>query len=175
MFDPTAFDNMKVVIEGALYDFDMQGTIVITDRNDWHNLAKMARLFSVSFSLPNSKMEAKMELETGILNLAAELLPDTVAEKNAGCFVRLQFTMELEDNIENFQTVEVILKKVWGETRIMKQTVEYNPLGKQPIVKNRIMIDFDRLIKEEQMEDLVEMTEFMVITLQQLQNFLDGQ
>lgn len=34
MFDPTAFDNMKVVIEGAIYDLDLDGEISIIDRND---------------------------------------------------------------------------------------------------------------------------------------------
>jgi hypothetical protein len=41
MFDPTAFDNMKVVLEGALYDLDIMGEIIITDRNDLFNTAKM--------------------------------------------------------------------------------------------------------------------------------------
>lgn len=55
MFDPTAFDNMKVVIEGALYDLDICGEIVITDRNDSFNMAKMSRTFDISFRLPEKR------------------------------------------------------------------------------------------------------------------------
>jgi hypothetical protein len=36
--------------------------------------------------------------------------------------------------------------------------------------KNVITVEFDRLISEEQMDDLVEMTEFMITTLKQLQS-----
>ena len=25
MFDPTAFENLKVIVEGAVYDFDLHG------------------------------------------------------------------------------------------------------------------------------------------------------
>lgn len=34
MFDPTAFDNLKVIVEGAVYDFDLHGDILVTDRKD---------------------------------------------------------------------------------------------------------------------------------------------
>jgi IS4 transposase len=49
MFDPTAFDNMKVIIEGLLYDKDLDGEYEITDRNDFVNLSKMDRLFSIRY------------------------------------------------------------------------------------------------------------------------------
>ncbi|MGZ4162287.1 MAG: hypothetical protein ACXVNF_16040, partial [Neobacillus sp.] len=55
VFDPTAFDNMKVVIEGALYDMDIIGEIIITDRNDIMNMAKLSRRFDICFTLPNSE------------------------------------------------------------------------------------------------------------------------
>ena len=76
MFDPTAFDNMKVVIEGALYDLDLAGKIVIIDRNDIMNIAKMSRRFDVSFTLPEARVTAMIEITSNLINLAAELLPE---------------------------------------------------------------------------------------------------
>src|SRR4051794_1954411 len=91
MFDPTAFDNMKVVIEGALYDLDLSGQIIIIDRNDVVNIAKMSRSFDVYFTLPESEVTAMIEIKSDLINLAAELLPDSHAEKQSGCYMKLQF------------------------------------------------------------------------------------
>ena len=51
MFDPTAFENMRVVMEGIFYDKDLSGDITIVDRNDVINTAKMSRDFDLSFQL----------------------------------------------------------------------------------------------------------------------------
>ena len=52
MFDPTAFENIKVVLEGAVYDLDLNGEIIIIDRNDLINTAKLSRKYELSFQLP---------------------------------------------------------------------------------------------------------------------------
>jgi hypothetical protein len=59
---------------------------------------------------------------------------------------------------------------IWGETRKINQSVQFNPLKNEKKKKNVITVEFDRLISEEQMDDLVEMTEFMITTLKQLQS-----
>ena len=50
MFDPTAFENMKVVMEGIFYDKDLSGEIIILDRNDIMNIAKLSRTYDLSFN-----------------------------------------------------------------------------------------------------------------------------
>ena len=40
MFDPTAYDNLKVILEGAVYDLDLSGELKIIERNDIVDLAK---------------------------------------------------------------------------------------------------------------------------------------
>jgi hypothetical protein len=168
MFDPTAFDNMKVVIEGALYDLDMIGEIVINDRNDFINIAKMSRKFDVSFHLPNSTVKAKMEMTSNLVNLASELLPAIKSAKKAGCHLSLQFLIKHEDMEINFQSVETILQKVWGTTRKITQMVQYHPLEVESKLTHMIKVEFDRLISEDQIDDLIEMTEFIITTLKQL-------
>lgn len=49
MFDPTAFDNLKVIVEGAVYDFDLHGDILVTDRKDMMDLASLSRIYHISF------------------------------------------------------------------------------------------------------------------------------
>jgi hypothetical protein len=168
MFDPTAFDNMKVVIEGALYDLDIIGEIAITDRNDLINMAKMSRKFDVSFQLPNSTVKAKMEMTSNLVNLAAELLPALQAVEKAGCHLSLQFLIEHKDMEIDFQAVETILRNVWGSSRKITQIVQYHPLEMESKHNHVINVEFDRLISEDQIDDLVEMTEFIITTLKQL-------
>ena len=43
MFDPTAYENMRVVLEGIFYDKDLSGEILVIDRNDIVNTAKLSR------------------------------------------------------------------------------------------------------------------------------------
>jgi len=167
MFDPTAFDNMKVVIEGALYDKDISGEIVIIDRNDLMNMAKMSRLFDVSFQLPNRSCTAKFEMESKLSNLAAELLSNEVIEQHAGCFVRLEFMLEHEEKLD-YQTIKETLMDIWGAARKISLTVHKNPLEMNKTISTIITVKFDRLITEDQLDDLVEMTNFMKKTLELL-------
>ena len=48
MFDPTAFENIRVVLEGIFYDKDLEGSIMIIDRNDIMNTAKLSRTYELS-------------------------------------------------------------------------------------------------------------------------------
>lgn len=174
MFDPTAFDNMKVVIEGALYDYDLEGEIVIIDRNDLMNMAKMSRTFAVSFQLPGEMAVAKLELESSLINLAAELLPVALSKKQSGCHVKLDFFLEGISKESDFREIDTILFDIWGESRKITQTVQYNPLRISKYINNIITIEFDRLIGEEHIEDLVEMIDFMITTIKQLQSYFSS-
>jgi hypothetical protein len=174
MFDPTAFDNMKVVIEGAIYDLDLEGEINIIDRNDFINLAKMSRSFDVSFILPenkNRRVIAKIMLESNLSNLAAELLPGSLSDKYSGSNVKLEFQLESSLNQENYIQIEALLLDVWGETRKIGQTVQYDPLERKQESLNIFTVEFERLVREEQLDDLAGMVQFMVTTVQQLSQF----
>ncbi|WP_026563850.1 hypothetical protein [Bacillus sp. UNC41MFS5] len=168
MFDPTAFDNMKVVIEGALYDLDISGEIVISDRNDTVNMAKMSRTFDISFRLPEKKVMATIELKSGLVNLAAELLPSLQSEEQAGSMLSLQFRTTKDELDIDFTTLKAHLMDIWGPTRTITQSVLYDPLRIDSVHALIITIEFDRLIHEDQIEDLVEMTEFIITTLKKL-------
>ncbi|MCM3692755.1 hypothetical protein M3189_15830 [Neobacillus niacini] len=173
MFDPTAFDNMKVVIEGAIYDLDLAGEIVVIDRNDQMNMAKMSRSFDMHFQLPDAKgniVTAKMELKADMINLAAELLSDVLSQKHSGCKLRLQFFHKDITDEKQLKEINWILTEIWGVTRDICQSVSITP--SKALITNTISIEFDRLIGEDQMNDLVELLDFMVTTIQHLQSYL---
>ncbi|MEH7418211.1 hypothetical protein V7266_23360 [Neobacillus drentensis] len=167
MFDPTAFDNMKVVIEGALYDLDIKGDIIITDRNDLINLAKMSRSFDVAFHLPEGKGLAKIELKSTLINLAAELLPSIQTDHQAGCYVRLEFVLVSEKEL-NFHELKDILLEIWGNSRNISLTSYFNPLDTDQKISTSLTVEFGRLVTEDQMDDLVNMTGFVVTTLERI-------
>ncbi|PLR98916.1 hypothetical protein [Bacillus sp. T33-2] len=169
MFDPTAFENMKVVVEGAVYDRDLSGEIVVTGRNDWINTATMSRRYEIYFALPNSSLTACLKLDAGLLNLAAELMAPKVSGDDAGCTVTIRFFMEHQNKQYVYDQIQQTLEKIWGSERNIEQTVKINPLSETELVHNEAVLPFNRLIVEEQIDDLAEMVGYMIISLNSLQ------
>lgn len=164
MFDPTAFENMKVVLEGAVYDLDLNGDINIIDRNDFINTAKLSRKYELKFNPENSsRVTAGIVLEAELENLAAELLPVTLSEQKAGCRIRLFFSFEHQDNIVDYEKIQKVIKEIWGNDRKIKQTAQFYPLKKEKM-KSVAEVDFGRLVREDQIEDLTEMVWSMLTT-----------
>ncbi|MFD2445770.1 hypothetical protein ACFSO7_17570 [Bacillus sp. CGMCC 1.16607] len=166
MFDPTAFDNMKVVIEGYLYDKDIDGELNIVDRNDVINLAKLSREYSIKFCLKNSPRESYGDfcLKAGLENLSAELLPIKIKPRQ-GCVVQLQFFLTHPNEADFYYKIQNELGLIWGTNRKITQSIQVDPLKENLLIQNRIIIDFNRLIEEDQIDDLVDIVDHMVQTL----------
>ena len=62
-----------------------------------------------------------------------------------------------------------ILLDIWGSTRKITQTIQYNPLEIEKRMTNKITWNLTELITEDQIDDLVEMTGFIITTLKNLQ------
>lgn len=167
MFDPTAFENMRVVIEGYLYDKDLDGELSIIDRNDIVNLSKLTREYMIEFQLKNSSSDHKATfcLKAGLENLAAELLPGNILASKQGSFVKLQFHVIHLNELDLYDKLQTGFQQIWGEKRTILQNIQYNPLNTNRSVENRITIEFNRLIVEDQMDDLLDMIDHMVETL----------
>ncbi|GLB57897.1 hypothetical protein [Cytobacillus sp. NCCP-133] len=172
MFDPTAFENMKVVMEGGFYDRDLSGEIRIIDRNDILNSAKMARCYEITFTdiAGEKDISCSYKMEAGLENLAAELMPEGKSERLAGCRVSVRFTMQLNNDPQLFRENRKILRDIWGRERTIKQTVNYNPEGADHSVTAETFVLFNRLVYEEQIDDLSEMINYMIASLQALKN-----
>ena len=176
MFDPTAFENMRVVMEGIFYDKDLSGDISIIDRNDVINTAKLSRVFDLSFQLVSSslsKVTGRLTLEANLKNLAAELLPTSGSEKQAGCMVKIEFLFEHDSDESISLEVDQILRKIWGENRMIKQIIRYEPLLLNQIIHHTALVTFDRIITEDQIDDMVEMFDYMMITLEKLEKVIN--
>ncbi|MEH7125404.1 hypothetical protein V7122_22545 [Bacillus sp. JJ1532] len=174
MFDPTAFENMKVVIEGALYDRDLAGDIIIIDRNDFINTAKLSRRYEVTFSNQHDAehLHCSIIMEAGLENLAAELLPAVQSDRLSGCHLFVKFLTMHPNELKIFQQIEKGLKEIWGQDRTIKQSIICDPFVNEDWIKNETIISFNRLVSEDQMDDLVIMTDYMIDSLDRLRTII---
>lgn len=94
--DPTIFDNLKVVLEGSLYDLDREGRLRVADRADLVDLASMQRLFRMGFVLPQEprRVYGEVEISSELLDFAAEWKRLHTIEEKPGVRVWLRFTLE---------------------------------------------------------------------------------
>lgn len=174
MFDPTAFDNMKVVLEGAIYDLDFAGEIKIVNRDDLVNLAKLSRQYCISFeTLPTSLVTATIILRAGLENFADELLPGIKNNELMGAHVQVQFLLkQCFKQSGQFTELDQLIQTIWGENRHVSYQLMSNPLNDVELPTCQITLSFNRLILEENMDDLKEMAVYMVETANKLEQFL---
>jgi hypothetical protein len=175
MFDPTAFENIKVVVEGEIYDRDLSGEIAVTDRNDWINTAKLSRKYEISFSLAGyepSSLSATLTIQAGLENLAAELLGSESANQLAGCKVEISFSLIHRNEMSIYHAVQELLENIWGRDRAINQFAQLVPLEKKSLVTNRAIVSFNRLVYEDQIDDLTEMIDYMIASLENLKKLL---
>jgi hypothetical protein len=172
MFDPTAYENMKVVVEGYLYDRDFEGKISIIERNDIINIAKLSREYSIHFQLKETDKEcsAVMTIKAGIENFAAELLPVQIKPDHIGSFVELEFVVIHPHKEAYYTLIQTELERLWGEKRTIQQQVRLNPVSSSESIENRIIVHFNRLVLEEQIDDLTAICDHMITTLSWLVN-----
>ncbi|OCA90856.1 hypothetical protein A8F94_03000 [Bacillus sp. FJAT-27225] len=175
MFDPTAFDNMKVILEGSLYDMDLAKEIAIIDRKDIVDLASLSREFLVRFHMVGiAGIEAEVILRAGLVNLAAELLPSDTQKNKAGCELLLQFDMKHKDDETIFLEIQSIIESVWGAERKITQKAAFDPFGQEDSIHNCITVEFNRLITESQLSDLPDMIAYTSETLVRLYTYLES-
>lgn len=170
MFDPTVWDNLKVVLEGAIYDLDLDGDISIVDRNDIINLAKMSRTFTITFKQSMVKSEypiATITLEADLDNLAAELHHKS---QKPGCYLAICFKTHIHDAEAECPKIEKFLQDIWGNSRKFEQKLSFTYSSAQMGYLNEIIVMFDRKIYEENIDDLLEMIPYILETLQFLAN-----
>ncbi|MBN8190669.1 hypothetical protein JI667_00785 [Bacillus sp. NTK074B] len=160
MFDPTAFDNLKVVFEGAVYDLDLTGEIQIVDRKDLFDFARYERCYQIHYSLPSKKscvVEFHMRADMG--HFLAER--HQMTKKNtAGADIQVVYKGE-EIILHNRH----LLMEAWGKDK-QWEWKEVNS-SKNPTTYEGVLT-FDRVITEEMVDDVLQMIAFTVETLKQL-------
>ncbi|MGH1285072.1 hypothetical protein [Bacillus toyonensis] len=173
MFDPTAFENLKVIVEGAVYDFDLHGDILVTDRKDVMDLASLSRMYSISFQLTETfktMVEAKFSLSVDAKNLSGEILE--VPQFIPGCEMKLAFSFEMEQPEVGCGEIETFLHSIWGKERMITQKISYE-YNKQAIsYHNKVEVLFRKAITEDHVDDLIAVISHMIETVRTIQHFL---
>lgn len=175
MFDPTAFDNMKVVVEGAIYDRDLDGELLVTNREDLVDLSNLSRTFKLAFSITQSNrrnLYAELKLQAGLKNLAAEILEMDDSSTSAGCVITVAFHLTHANDEKIFFSIQKVLEEIWGRERKIEQAVKINPIKKTDAIVNEATVHFNRLVVEDQIGDLTDMIDYIVLTLKELEGVL---
>lgn len=172
MFDPTVFDNVKVVLEGAVYDLDLAGRIRIANREDSIDLSSMSRRYSIRFTGTQDGADwlfAEIRLFAELRDLAAEILETN--EPLPGCSLDVYFeeTFDEEASVDEMcQRTEAVLTNIWGTRFAVRQTVSYS-YGLQPAVcTHRTALDFGRKFGEGVIKDVPELLEHVLLSLERL-------
>ncbi|NTZ16751.1 hypothetical protein EXW96_03990 [Paenibacillus sp. JMULE4] len=116
LFDPTIYDNLKVVLEGHLYDLDAEGKIRVVGREDLVDLAKMGRTFRMKFVLQCGRdgFMTTIALHSGLTDFAGELRGLHAAGERPGAGLELQLDMPAELS-EHLRDIHEYVSSLWGQ------------------------------------------------------------
>ena len=124
MFDPSVFENLKVIVEGAFYDLDLDGDLAVIDRHDYVDLAYMSRIFEISARLDASNekaVECTLSLSAGLQSISSEKL----TKREPGCDLTITFRyIDPEHPLRNIH----LLKQVWDKGYTYK-VFKHTPIG----------------------------------------------
>ncbi|NEW06502.1 hypothetical protein GK047_10815 [Paenibacillus sp. SYP-B3998] len=152
MFDPTIFDNVKVVLEGAVYDLDLEGQILITRRVDLIDLSSMSRTYAIEFAKKTSlPSRAEINLHVHLSDLAAEILEHTSAAPGCTLTVKL-FTKVINPEME-CPEIEKQIGSIWEHRPQMTQQLSYIYGINEVKYDNQITLSFGRKIDESHIDD----------------------
>ena len=169
MFDPTVFDNLKVVLEGAVYDLDLKGQIEIIDRSDLVDLAKMSRTYSVCMA--KEQVEGLIELTTDVESWSGEIMENGI---NFPCHLFVQFFIKIDDINRCCSGIRFRLSQIW---RPYKPKVEqqigfiYGSSAHQTEFHDQINIFFNDPIDEAFITEIPQLIKLLVETLDSLEEF----
>lgn len=180
LFHPTVFDNIRVVLEGAVYDRDLDGEILVTSRSDIMDLATFGRHFQIAFidakdTGVEGAVTVRMDLRTSLADIASEQLEHSLTE-HVGCFICISFSLAIRDVERDTSTVLHILNGIWGNRPHITQQVSF-VMGEHragannwppEVYRNKVVLDFHRKIDEGNIEDLNGLVEHCVKSLVEL-------
>ncbi|TVY07263.1 hypothetical protein [Paenibacillus cremeus] len=172
MFDPTIFDNLKVVLEGGLYDLDAEELISVIGRVDQIDLASMSRTFGIAVKLREGKVKAELRLSSGLLDFAAELRGVSVVGAQPGAELSIEFELPADPvGIGRFDAIHRHLHQQWGSEAAIGYE-ERSRFTTQPAPRRTIFIAtvaFQRKVDENHIADLDSLLEHIVESLELLE------
>ncbi|MFV8829082.1 hypothetical protein [Alkalihalobacterium sp. APHAB7] len=173
MFDPTIYENLKVVLEGAIYDLDFAKEIHVTNRSDIIDLAKLSREFSMQFKTINANNVypmAEVRLLSTLQDFATEKIHQD--EKAAGCVLDVILFTTIQNTANDCDKIEKKLMQIWKNRPLISQSISFS-YGKEPILTDKITISFGRKINEDQIEDFEQLLSYTLQSLQFLEDYFN--
>ena len=175
MFDPTIYDNVKVVLEGEVYDRDLAGDVEVIGRSDSLDLAVMSRCFQLQLRLTASSQHSAAV----VLSVSAEQLVNEITEredKQVGCSLTLHFDSALSGTEETARAacehIRTSLLTIWGDAVRLQQSLR-TPLAQNGLSERWYCYTeakFHRVIDETHIEDIPRIIDTIVVSLRQLEN-----
>jgi len=167
MFDPTIYDNMKVVLEGAVYDLDMEGTVLVTRRCDRIDLSVMSREYAIEFACgPDRPSRARIELHAQLNDLAAEILEHPGAAP--GCTMEVWLATTVREPQRECPDIARQLQLIWGHRPTIEQRLSFRYADKPEPYANDIRLQFGRKVDESHIGDLPELLDCAAQSLRML-------
>jgi len=162
MFDPTVFDNLKVVIEGYIYDLDLEGKINVIGRSDIVDLASMVRKYLITIEdVRKSKRSILIEMEIPHRELSGELLE---TNEKPGCYVTVTFC----ENNGTHEYDELLLKKLkrsWGKQHFVKLFLTKEITDLSVKYHHKYIVEFQTLFGEDSIDDLINILDHSISLL----------
>lgn len=115
MFDPTIYDNLKTVLEGACYDLDAEGEFLVTGREDLVDLASYSRTFRLRVRRGEGRCEAAVALISDLADFAGELRRVHLAGEPPGARVQLELQFPLSVSGRRGE-IEAYLAEQWEQS-----------------------------------------------------------
>jgi hypothetical protein len=171
LFDPTIYDNLKVVLEGSVYDLDLEGRILVTNRSDRIELATMSRCCSFRFreQPETGPAQAEIGLSASLADLAAELLRPSGGAP--GCELDIAFETRVLDPDTQCPVIERELLSIWDHRPQVRQRLSFELPQREEGYADRITLRFGRKLDENQAEDFPQLVGFALRSLQWLNRY----
>jgi hypothetical protein len=182
VFDPTVFDNLKTVLEGALYDLDSANRIRVTGRQDLVDLATMCRTFRMQCTLTHRKSgSAEIELSSELADFAAELAGIRLSDPvRPGCRLRLVYRFselpEWRDHEPALARVHRALADWWENEAEIEQIVETRSSAGARTTRTAYsaVLTMPHKLDEGHIIDLPAFLEHAIATLEKLHRWFPG-
>lgn len=168
LFDPTIYENLKVVIEGSIYDLDLAKKITITNRIDRIELSSMSRYYSIQFKLLNHpRVSSELCITAHVSDFASEILEQKDQER--GCKLEIRFQTLIDDVVADCHTIQSQLQKIWGNEHEIEQEISFLfSEHEAPQYHNEIIIHFHQKMTENHIDDMPRLIDHILQSLESL-------